>query len=214
MTDHSDLVARLRTTWPLEGVGPITREQRERIHEAAALIETQAAEIERLRGASVCEGIDLTGMTHGQREQVIAVLAGRNAEVERLRAELHAAIHQAQEWRAKLTEREAEIEQLEDDLCDKNNTYHNAWQDARIENDRLKEQRDALALQAAEWEGKYAIVTEQVATATKALEAVEYCTHTHATARWAVEGMDIIRGEVVQALSAIASGAYRETPND
>jgi len=51
MTDHSDLVARLRTTWPLEGVGPITREQRERIHEAAALIETQAAEMERLRGA-------------------------------------------------------------------------------------------------------------------------------------------------------------------
>jgi len=35
----------LRNTWPLEGVGPITRAQRERIHEAAATIEALLAEV-------------------------------------------------------------------------------------------------------------------------------------------------------------------------
>lgn len=61
MTDHSDLVARLRTYADLKY--PLTKgSQAMAFIEAAALIETQAAQLERLR----------------------AELAGRDAEIERL----------------------------------------------------------------------------------------------------------------------------------
>ena len=47
-----ELTEYLRNTWSLEGVGPITRGQRDRIHEAAAEIERLRAELAKI---ALCE---------------------------------------------------------------------------------------------------------------------------------------------------------------